>query len=635
LTVNHPGAIPLGNQWVNVTVLSSGSPLEDALVCLRKGSETYASGYTNGSGFVSLNVEPLTPGFMDIVVTAQNHYPYQDSIIVQASNYAYVTYLKCAISDPGGNNDGKLNPGESAEIPLWVKNWGQSSGVGVTGTLSESDGYVTLADTVKSFGTVLPEDSAYTGSDGYDCTVASSCPDGHSVLFTLTCKDNVDSIWVSQFSCLVYAPVLGYVDVAVTNDGNGNGILDPDESADLVVTLENTGGATATGITSTLTTSSSYITINDGSGNFPDIDPGNSASNTADPYNVYADAGTPTGTVANFEVVVSYFGIYTDTFDFSIVVGKKQYYIWNPDPTPTPGSNCHSILTSLGYSGDYGTSLAADLTLYQAVLVFVGIYSDNYLIAGGGAQATALEDFLQNHGGRMYLEGGDVWYWDPLYSGGHDFGPLFGINATSDGSGDLMPVAGQTGTFTVGMNFSGYTGENSYIDHISPTGTGFLIFQNTSPTYDCGVANDAGTYRTVGTSFEIGLLTDATPPSTRAALLDSIMKFFGIVLNPGVEEGGMVGLPVRTMMSAMYPNPAAQRMVINYQVAAAMPVQVKIYDAAGRLVRGLASGIHEPGYYRLVWDGCYNAGCEGSAGVYFVHMDFNDTTTTEKAVLVR
>jgi hypothetical protein len=138
---------------------------------------------------------------------------------------------------------------------------------------------------------------------------------------------------------------------------------------------------------------------------------------------------------------------------------EERYYIWNPDPTPTPGENMHTILTNLGYNGDYGTTLAPDLTQYQAVFVCVGIYSNNYVIDASSAEALALVDFLENHSGRIYLEGGDVWYYDPPYQGGYDFGPLFGINAESDGTGDLYTAAGQPGTFTEGMSFS-YDGEN-------------------------------------------------------------------------------------------------------------------------------------------------------------------------------
>jgi hypothetical protein len=332
--------------------------------------------------------------------------------------------------------------------------------------------------------------------------------------------------------------------------------------------------------------------------------------------------------------VVSYFGIYTDTFDFSIVVGKKHYYLWNPDPTPTPGQYMHTTLAALGYSGDYGTALAADLSMYQAVLVTLGIYPNEHVITSGSADATRIANFLQNDGGRVYMEG-CCWYIDPVYFGGHDFNALFGISPIGYYYNQMGPMAGVTGTFTTGMAFNYSSGETQYNDYVNSSGTGYVIFNDTNNGYHIMAANDASTYRTVGSCFELGNLVDGTPPSTRSALIDSIMKFFGIVLNPGVEEGGMAGLPVRTMMSAMYPNPAARRLVISYQIATSEPVEVKVFDAAGRLVRSVASGMHEPGYYSLVWDGCDGNGRAVSAGVYFVRMETSDYTRTEKAVLVR
>jgi hypothetical protein len=635
LTATYPGVIPIGNQNVGVTVTSSGSPVNHALVCLWKGTETYASGYTNASGYVSLNVEPLTPGQMLITATARNHYPFEDSLFVQASNNPYVTFMRCSVSDPGpgGNNNGELNPGESVEIPLWVKNWGQTTGYGVTGSLSTSDAYATLSDTLKSFGDIPADDSAYTGTDGYDLDIAASCPNGHVILFTLTCKDNIDSIWFSEFTLPVYAPVLAFVDVSVHNDGNGNGILDPGEDADLVVTLENEGGATAASITSTLSTSSPYITINDASGNFGSIDPGNQGDNSSDPYNVTASGTTPTGTICNFEVeVVS--GIYVDTFDFSIVVGKKHYYLWDPDPVAGSGHIMDSILTALGYSGDYGTALAADLTMYQACLVATGVYPDRYLFSSGSAQATQLVDFLQNDGGRVYIEGSATWYIDPYFFSGYDFRSVFGMTATAYSYNDMGPVVGETGTFTTGMNFA-YGGQNAYMDHLNASGTGFVVFHDGNNSYNCGVANDAGTYRTVGCDFELGGLTDASPPSTRSALLDSIMKFFGIII-PGVkEEGGLVNIPLRTMLGAMYPNPGVRVMSIRYQVATASDVSLCVYDAAGRLVRTVVSGKCEPGYYTMIWDTKDDADRAVPAGVYFIRFEADDYQRVEKAILLR
>jgi len=421
--------------------------------------------------------------------------------------------------------------------------------------------------------------------------------------------------------------------VVVQNDPNANGILDPDETADLVVTIENEGGATAANITSTLTTTSSYITINDDSGNFGTINPGNQGNNSSDPYNVTANATTPTGTICDFEVeVVS--GIYVDTLQFSLVVGKKHYYLWNPDPTPTQGEYMHAALQALGYSGDYGTTLAADLNLYQAVLVTSGIYPNYYNITAGSGEATQIENYLQNDGGRVYMEG-NPWYINPYFFGGHDFGPIFGIDGLNYYYNQMGPMTGQTGTFTVGMSFS-YTQEGSeYNDYVNAIGTGYVIFDDTNNGYHVAVANDAGTYRTVGSCFHLANLADATPPSTRSALIDSIMKFFGIVINPGVKEGGLAGLPLKTLLGVMYPNPGLGVMNIRYQVAGVSDVSLCVYDAAGRLVRTITKGACEPGCYTQVWDARDDLGHRVPAGVYFVRFETDDYKRTEKAILLR
>jgi len=430
----------------------------------------------------------------------------------------------------------------------------------------------------------------------------------------------------------VNAPSLYVSDYQILDGGNG--ILEPGETADFVVTLHNAGLLAATNTQTILRTADTYITITDSLGDFGDILPDSEKTNTADPFTISASASTPFGHSVHFELFVTA-DSYFDTLGIDIVVGKKHYYIWNPDPTPSSGQICDSLLQALGYNGDYGTSLAADLTIYQAVLVFAGIYSNNYLISSGSPEAAALVDYLQNQGGRMYLEGGDVWYYDPLYNGGYDFSSLFGINATADGSGDCGPVAGQTGTFTVGMNF-GYGGENNWIDHISPTGTGYLIFHDTDNNYDCGVANDAGTYKTVGLSFELGGLTDGTPPSTREVLLDSIMKFFGCQLNPGVKENTEFSTAGwNTELVPLYPNPGTGEIRIKYQLGDRTRLSLKIYDAAGRLVRTLVNGRYNPGTYSIVWNRIDDQGRSVPAGVYFIHFTTTEQNQIEKVILVK
>jgi hypothetical protein len=524
--------------------------------------------------------------------------------------------------------NGQVNPGETVDLGVWAENVGVDIAYGVYGLLSSSDPYVSLVIDSSWYGNIPAGDSVIS-NPYYQFTIANDCPNNHAIGFDLEFHDSNDSIWMSHPSVMVYAPILTYQGVNIMN---ASGILDPGETVDLCVTLQNDGGASAENVTSTLSTNSQYITINDNTGSFGTIAAGDTANNSADPYNIAADSLTPTGTPADFQVIVTA-GVYVDTLQFGIVIGKKHYYIWNPDPTPEPGQNIHTILGNLGFTGDYGTSLAADLSLYQSVFVCVGIYSNNHVISSTSPEATMLVDFLQNQNGNMYLEGGDVWYYDP--PSGYNFCPLFGIDAVADGTSDLGPVVGENNAFTTGMNFN-YGGENSWIDHINPTGTGFLIFHDGNDNYNCGVANDAGTYKTVGTSFELGLLTDGTAPSTRDALLDSIMNFFGIGGGTGVEEYAKItGLPLYTELAAVYPNPGIRVMNIRYGIAHESAVSLDLYDAAGRLVRTLAHGVTEPGYYTVRWDGCDNVGRHVPAGVYFVKLKSEDYVRVEKTILLR
>jgi hypothetical protein len=628
MNVNHASIMNVGQTSFAVSVPG----VQHALVGLYIDTLLCGHGYTDGSGNVTVNLDPvpMTTGTMYITVTAYNRTTYLGSVPVITPTGPYIVMTTTIFDDAGGN--GQVNPGESVELGVWAQNVGVSTAYGVFGLLSESDPYVTITEDSSWYGTITVDDSVLS-NPYFEFTVANDCPNNYAVSLDLDFFDNHATNWTSYPGFVVYAPILTYQSVEVVG-GNGNGILDPDETADLVVTLKNDGGATADNVTSTIIdVSSTYVTVDDASGNYGSIDPGTTADNSSDPYTVTADAATPTGTQVQFTVEVQA-GVYVDTFMFAIVVGKKHYFIWNPDPTPTPGQNMHNILAGLGYTGDYSeTALAADLTMYQTAIVCVGIYNNNYVINSGSQQATTLVDFLENQDGRMYLEGGDVWYYDPTW-GGYDFCPLFGINAVDDGDSDMGPVVGESGAFTTGMNFN-YGGENSWMDHINPTGSGFLIFHDGNNNYNCGVANDAGTYRTVGTSFELGLLTDGSGVSTRAVLIDSIMKFFGII-TPGVEEQpGHAGLPMVTKMHALYPNPVSARTLIKYQLAERTNVALTVYDAAGRVVRNLHRGMTEPGYYSHVWDMQDDQGRSVAAGIYFVRFQTNTYQTVDKAVLLR
>jgi hypothetical protein len=87
MDVTHNSTIPMGTTNFNVTVREDDgiTPIPNALVCLMGNTDTglYGTGYTNGSGNVSINVTASIPNdTMWVTATAHNHYPYQGYALV-------------------------------------------------------------------------------------------------------------------------------------------------------------------------------------------------------------------------------------------------------------------------------------------------------------------------------------------------------------------------------------------------------------------------------------------------------------------------------------------------------------------------------------------------------------------------
>ncbi|MGB3479655.1 MAG: C25 family cysteine peptidase [bacterium] len=638
LDVQHPEFAPFAASNFVVTVKNANDQtlISNAFVCVAGKLDTtvYILDTTDVNGEAQFSIDPLILGdTLFVTVTGRNLLPYEGGMEIRILDYPYIVYLNSFVDDSvGGNNDARINPTEDIELPLWINNLSESTGVAITGKLTSNDSYITLTDTIKNFGDVLGNDSVFTGEDGYNFTVVHSCPNRHHINFDLICKDINDSTWVSSFAQMVYAPELLFDGVRV-NGGNGNNIVDPGETLEVIVTLGNQGDAPADSVKAVLYSQEFDIDIIDSLGWFGHIGIDSLADNGFDPFVITVGPNTPIGTVINF--IMPVFSDYcNDTFNFYLVVGKKNYFIWNPDPLPSSGENIHTILSSTGYSGDYGTNLPSDLNIYQTLFVCLGVYSSRYLITQGSAEAVAITDYLNNDG-RVYLEGSSAWFVDPQYHNGHNFGPLFGINGITWSYGDLGPVIGQSNTFTNGMYFD-YEGENRYMDHIDPTGSGFLILRDNNNNYNCGVANDAGSCRTVGVSFELGGLVDGSPPSTRGALLDSIMRFFGVP-PPGVFENSQE--PLNIVHFNISPNPFTKLTEIRFGTAhGAKGIEfLGIYDISGRLVRIFPiNQCHlNESVNSVLWDGTDEHARPMPSGIYFIKLNTDKAQHIRKIILIK
>ena len=73
------------------------------------------------------------------------------------------------------------------------------------------------------------------------------------------------------------------------------------------------------------------------------------------------------------------------------------------------------------------------------------------------------------------------------------------------------------------------------------------------------------------------------------------------------------------LLNRVIPNPFASSMSFAYQVPdEGAPVEIGIYNVAGRLVKTLASGTQSAGRQAVTWDGTDSAGIRMARGMYFL-----------------
>src|SRR5712691_4085326 len=135
---------------------------------------------------------------------------------------------------------------------------------------------------------------------------------------------------------------------AVDNPGNGNGAPEAGEGVRLVIPLGNHGGAPATGVSATLTSSTPGITITQpATRTYPDL--GISASESAAPYLFTVASDFPCPQPASFTLTVTFAGGPSPrVFSFQVPIGPPSYSITTTlDTSEPPGSRGVTTATGL------------------------------------------------------------------------------------------------------------------------------------------------------------------------------------------------------------------------------------------------------------------------------------------------
>ncbi|MFH1755725.1 MAG: FlgD immunoglobulin-like domain containing protein, partial [Candidatus Latescibacterota bacterium] len=105
-----------------------------------------------------------------------------------------------------------------------------------------------------------------------------------------------------------------------------------------------------------------------------------------------------------------------------------------------------------------------------------------------------------------------------------------------------------------------------------------------------------------------------------------------VTLSPGVTIELM---PLQAGLSQNHPNPFHPRTTFDYTLPQAGMVDVRIYDARGRLVVSLESSAKPAGRHSIEWDGRNAGGMPVSSGVYYYRLTTGNNVLTKKMILIK
>lgn len=162
---------------------------------------------------------------------------------VEETPYMGIRYVSHEIEETEGNNNSLVNPGELITLNLIMENPTDEDIQGVEARLLLSSEYAELVDSMAVFGDFLAGE-VKTISNVFSFQTSEEMPGKHELSFIIEAfVEGEETIWRSRFTETGYAPKLAVTQLKIIDNqgGNGNGRLDPGESATLQFRIENSG----------------------------------------------------------------------------------------------------------------------------------------------------------------------------------------------------------------------------------------------------------------------------------------------------------------------------------------------------------------------------------------------------------
>ena len=556
-----------------------------------------------------------------------------------------------------------VNAGDTVLVSVKIKNIGITNFINASMLLSSSDTTIKMLDSTAIVGNISGNDSLFI-ANAFKFVVKNNVMDGHFIDLIGNVISQTDT-FSRGFSLRVNSFLLQTGSITII-DGNNN-VLEPNETASMMLQIKNIGGATASNLHFELSSSDPFITLNPG---FANID-------TIKPYsfrNAFFIITTSSNIPANHLIVLNaeitgsnnykyntYFFIQLGEVIEDFETNDFTKYNWNL------GGNLNWFTSdSLKYQGNYSAK-SGKITHSQSSFIAV----NQYILADGTIKfhkKVSCERDINNHNYdylAFYIDGSEKARWDgeidwsqesfPVSAGSHTFKWTYvkdnSVNTGADCAwldNIIFPLIGDANPnlncspLVVNKTIQINTTDTSVVN-LNNSGSGLILFTNllqlgnnmpvswASTNTNVGGLNVNENHQIViqfdGNQLQVGNYNCQLIVNENFITQKIIPIYLVVEDQTDVEEN--IGF-----VSNCYPNPFSTNTQISVKTEGKANIKAAIYDYTGRLIKDLSNkSFFDNGNYTFSWNGIDNKGNNISNGIYFCTINVNNKSVTHKLVL--
>ena len=567
----------------------------------------------------------------------------------------YLTLGELNVIDENGNN--LLDSGETAELDIYINNIGESTATNVSATISTDDPYVTITQGNSEYGTIDGE-SSIRNITRYQVSVEENVPNGHIAPISVDITSD-QGVWNLILNVPIQAPEFLFNKTFI-ND-NEDYMLDPGESVDLYVLIDNIGGTPLQNVEAVLSCNDNDVNITQDTSESV-IFEGNSSESFM--FSLSIDDDINIGSTLSFIVDLSAEG-FSSEIEFNLSVGVAvenfesgtfDYYPWE-----FSGSGGPWQISTTSYEGNYSAQSPDindnDITALEITVDFATSGEISFW------KKVSTENWYDYF--TFYVDGSPYGEWSGeeswsqetynISAGTHilkwEYEKDFTVSSGSDCvwlDYILFPMGGEVSDAELEFSNDSINIEMSMLEELTEsftiTNIGTIVSHydvSLDDEYEWVYVSPENGYVIEEETDEIYLNLNATNLTTGNYECTIVVSdnrnetTIPLYLYVNDTESDSNEIPQVTTLNNNYPNPFNPSTTLTFSIPKSDHTKLIIYNSKGQKVKTLLNDFTPAGYRQLEWFGKDDNDKAVSSGIYFYQLQTSDFIKTKKMMLIK